>query len=88
MKLRTFKELKYGKFKNIDIQDTITGGVFEVIHTLVYFMCLLLVIIMCYLGYFWSLLFILCFYIVFLVISAFIIRYFYLCEIYMGEKGE
>lgn len=88
MRLRTFKELKYGKFEKIDIQDTITGAVFEVIHTLVYFICLLCIILCCCFKFIIFMLFIFCGYLLFLFISAFVIRYFYLCEIYMGENHE
>lgn len=86
MKLRSWKQLnKHKIYKNIPVQYTVTAHVFEIIHNIVYFFCLLCVLFCCCNKHILYMIYVFCGYLLFLLMSAFVLRYFYLCETYEEE---
>ena len=88
MKLRSFKELDNGIYKNIPIEETITARVWEMIHFVLFFVTIFISINFGLHRQIWLTAITISIYLIITFISLHVLRYCILCETYIGNKNS
>lgn len=88
MKLRSFKELDNGVYKNIPIEETKTARVWEMIHFVLFFVTIFISINFGLHKQIWLTAPTICIYIIITFISLHVVRYCILCETYVENRDS